>query len=346
MTSAVLMAGYNNKWAVRKYAKTVAEHYGETFIESGYKPLREFVTHTNGKTHRKPLIQFTLEKLLACDEIQDIVIVGHQMLLEQRLGKFIQQFAKPCRIVNQNTKLASDIVKRFHIRPRKVKYNSIAGNMIKGYATSNAFQNRQHALFVASDSPLTSLAFMVSFLQQAKPYQQEYDIIVPAPIIDGYLDKLGRPTLKLLNDTSRQLPGMRDVYGRQGFRLSSLLIGNPHGFDVNTTNTAYGCRVLNVYRALPGPADLAWLVVYHQFAVVLNPRAARPGVLARQYHRAVVLDVKSPPGPQIDCAGNEYLRVHPRPEVQILVVARDRCHGDIAAFMSGITVTRFQREVV
>ena len=42
MVSAILMAGYNNKRAVKKYAKNVAEHYGEKFIETGYKPLREF----------------------------------------------------------------------------------------------------------------------------------------------------------------------------------------------------------------------------------------------------------------------------------------------------------------
>ena len=242
MSSAVLMAGYNNKWAVRKYAKIVAEHYGEAFIESGYKPLREFTTHANGTPLSKPLIQFTLEKLFACQEIEDIVIVGHQMLLEQRLGKFIQQFRKPCQIVNQNTKIPTDIIKRFHIKPRKVKYNSIAGNMIKGYVASNAYHKGQHALFVASDSPLTSLAFMYRFLAEAEPYCHDYDIIVPAPIINAYIDKLGRPTLKLLNDTSRQLSGIKDSYGRQGFRLSSLLLGNPLQYDVNTTNTAYNLR--------------------------------------------------------------------------------------------------------
>ena len=107
---------------------------------------------------------------------------------------------------------------------------------------SNAYQRGEHALFVASDSPLTSLAFMNRFLAEVDRYRRDYDIIVPAPIIDAFIDKLGRPTLKLLNDTSRQLPGIKDNYGRQGFRLSSLLAGNPLHFDVNTTNTAYNLR--------------------------------------------------------------------------------------------------------
>ena len=67
MFSAIVMAGYNNKWGVRKYAKSVAEHYGEKFIETGYKPLREFETYEKGQLVRKPLILFTLEILAEMD---------------------------------------------------------------------------------------------------------------------------------------------------------------------------------------------------------------------------------------------------------------------------------------
>jgi hypothetical protein len=98
--SAILMAGYNNKWAVKKYAKIVAEHYGETFIETGYKPLREFQTIQDGRSVSKPLIQFTLEKLIKNERIGDIVIVGHQMLLEQRLRDYLSQQVTPYTIIN------------------------------------------------------------------------------------------------------------------------------------------------------------------------------------------------------------------------------------------------------
>jgi len=152
MTSAVLMAGYNNKWAVRKYAKTVAEHYGERFIETGYKPLREFEIRAGNQTIRKPLIQFVLESLCASERIAEIVVVGHQMLLEQRLRGFFENAAKPCSIVNQNTRISSEVARRFQVQSRKVKYSSIAGNMIKGYAATAAYRERRHALFVASDS--------------------------------------------------------------------------------------------------------------------------------------------------------------------------------------------------
>ncbi|MGD8272582.1 MAG: hypothetical protein PVJ88_09050, partial [Desulfobacterales bacterium] len=67
MASAILMAGYKNKMEVRHYAKIVGEHYGEKFIETGYRPLREFETVIDGQKNSKPIIQFTLEKLFASD---------------------------------------------------------------------------------------------------------------------------------------------------------------------------------------------------------------------------------------------------------------------------------------
>ncbi len=242
MTSAILMAGYKNKMEVRHYSKIVAEHYGEKFIETGYRPLREFKTVIDGQTKSMPVIQFTLEKLFTSDVIDEIIIVGHQMLLEQRLGSFLKKFEKPCRLINQNTRLSKDILDRFNITKRKVKYNSIAGNLIKGYAVSKACQEKKHALFVASDSPLTTREFIEQFLRLAVKHQDEAAIILPAILIDAQKDKMGRPPLKMLNDSEYQLPGLMDSYNRQGFRLSSLMYANPHLFDMNTANTAYSLR--------------------------------------------------------------------------------------------------------
>jgi hypothetical protein len=242
MVSAILMAGYNNKREVKKYSRLVADHYGERFIESGYKPLREFRSVKNGRQESKPLIQYTLEVLFDCDFIDDIVIVGHQMLLEQRLGNFINEYKKPITIVNQNSKIPSDIQKRFHIKPRKVKYNSIGGNLIKGYVASAAFQDKKHALFVATDSPLTTKDFIETYLGIVRELQEAAAIIFPIVPINDIRDKLGRYPLRLLNDTPVQLSYQMDANGRNGFRLSSLMYLNPHLFDVNTVNTAYSLR--------------------------------------------------------------------------------------------------------
>jgi hypothetical protein len=244
MVSAVVMAGYNNRREVKRYAKVVAEHYGEKFIETGYKPLREFVSIENGKQIRKPLIQYTLENLFESDLISEIVIVGHQMLLEQRLSQFIDQFEKPCCILNQNTPIPADVIKRFNIIPRRVKYNSAAGNLIKGYATTTAYNEKKHAIFIASDSPLTSKELIDNYVHIVEDVRKESAIIFPAMLIPGKRDKLGRHPLKLLNDTEYQLAGPKDSYGRQGFRLSALMAANPYLFDVNTVNTAYSLRKL------------------------------------------------------------------------------------------------------
>jgi len=242
MSSAILMAGYNNKREVKKYSRVVAENYGEKFIESGYKPLREFKTVKDGKEEFKPLIQYTLENLFASDLIDDIIIVGHQMLLEQRLGNLINTFEKPCCIVNQNSKIPSNIIEDFNIKPSKVKQNSIAGNLIKGYAASAASKDRKHALFVASDSPLTTKKFIEDFLNIIQKYQEPAAIVFPAVCIEEDRDRLGRHPLKLVNDTEHQLPHKKDAYGRQGFRLSSVMSANPNFFNINTVNAAYGLR--------------------------------------------------------------------------------------------------------
>jgi len=242
MVSAIVMAGYNNKRAVKKYSRIVAKDYGERYIETGYKPLREFKTVKDGKEESKPLIQYTLENLFLSDLISDIVIVGHKMLLERRLGNLINESDKPCRIVGQNSKIPPDVIKRFNIIPKKVKQSSIAGNLIKGYALSSAFQNKKHALFVAADSPLTTNEFAESFLNMSQKYKEQASIIFPAVLINYSRDKLGRYPLKLVNDTQYQLSKKKDSYGRQGFRLSALMFLNPHFFNINTVNTAYRLR--------------------------------------------------------------------------------------------------------
>ena len=91
MVSAVVLAGYNNKREVKRYSRIVADHYGEKFIEAGYKPLREFRSVKNGRSISKPLIQYTLERLYENDRIDEIVIVGHQMLLEHFHEKWTYQ---------------------------------------------------------------------------------------------------------------------------------------------------------------------------------------------------------------------------------------------------------------
>ena len=242
MISVVVMAGYQNKREVKRYSKIVAEHYGETFVETGYRPLRDFNLIENGKTVTKPVIQIVLEKIMELEEIDDIVVVGHQMLLEQRLKNFFEDAPKPFKIINQNNRFSNRILEQYNIVKRHVKYNSIAGNMIKGYSKTKAAKSGEHALLMAADSPLTTIKFIQNFLDISQKHLNTSAIIVPAIFINGKEDKLGRKPLWLVNDSPYQMDGYEDPFGRQGFRLSSLLWANPNKFDINTVNTAYNLR--------------------------------------------------------------------------------------------------------
>ena len=130
------------------------------------------------------------------------------------------------------------------MRSSAVSTLNVEGNFIKGYAASSACKEKKHALFVASDSPLTTNEFINRFLKKVQQYQNESAIILPAIHIGDEEDQLGRPPLRLRNDSQFQITDRKDEYGRQGFRLSSLISANPHHFDVNTANTAYSLRKL------------------------------------------------------------------------------------------------------
>lgn len=243
MTSAILMAGYSNKREVKRYSRIVAEHYGDNYIEIGYRPLREFpFINSEGKEEKKAIILFTLERLLESDLIDEIIIVGHRMLLEEKLRSFIHSMDKPCRIINQNSRIPGNIVEEFNIQAKDVKYNSFAGNAIKAYALTKAYQEKKHALFIASDSPMTTKEFIEDFIHKTQKFDKSFALFVPAVFTGVNEDKLGRKPLLLRNDTDTIVSDIKDAYGRQGFRLSSLLVANPYLFDINTMNTAYHLR--------------------------------------------------------------------------------------------------------
>jgi hypothetical protein len=97
---------------------------------------------------------------------------------------------------------------------------------------------------VAADSPLTTNEFVNRFLKIVQQYENEAAVILPAIFVGDQKDQLDRQPLRLLNDSRYQLDGSKDEYGRQGFRLSSLISANPYRFDLNAANTAYSLRKL------------------------------------------------------------------------------------------------------
>ena len=231
--SAVLLAGYNNKRAVEKYSRIVSESYHEKYIETGYKPLREFSLHHHGRHITKPLIQFTLEELLEMEEISDIVIVGNKTLLENRLLSLLKSCGKPWKILDQKTPFSSTDSERFGINDASLPVESIGGNIVKAYAATRGAEKQEPALFIASDSPMTDRGFITSFLQKAESLLDRADIILPAVPVGLLRDRMGRRPLLLINDTGTEIPCRTDLHGRSGFRLSSLLLCRLGAIDVN-----------------------------------------------------------------------------------------------------------------
>ncbi len=242
MYSAILLAGYNNKKAVEKYSRIVERDYGEHFIETGYKPLHEFSVKTNGVLVRKPLIQFTLEVLVYDEMISEIIIVGHTGQLKERLSAYLRTVEKKIIFVEQNDDIPQRILSEFKIDIRETPKDSVGGNLIKGFCASMAYRNKSHALFVASDSPMTTLDYINRFLEKCSPYIKEMGILLPAVYTNPQKDKLGRPPLLLVNDTDVEIPEKKDRFGRNGFRLSSVMMGNPYLIDVNMINVMYSLR--------------------------------------------------------------------------------------------------------
>ena len=246
MVSAVLMAGYNNEREVERYRRIVAKHYGERYIEHGYKPLREFKTVIAGRQVSKPLIQYTLEALMGNEAIEEIVIVGHRPLLEERLGELIHSSVKPCRVLHQPDDIDERILRRFNVAPRKLKRGSVTWNLVKGYAETRACALGRHALFVAADAPFTTSGFVNRFLGHLQQHAAAAAIVIPVIVMRGKRDRMGRMPVHLRNDTDYRVSGYQDEHGRQGFRLSSLAAGDLHRFDINVTSVAYSLRkVLN-----------------------------------------------------------------------------------------------------
>ena len=242
MYSAILLAGYNNKRAVEKYSRIVERDYGEHFIETGYKPLHEFTVVTNGKTIRKPLIQFTLEVLVQDAIISEIIIVGHVQQLKDRLSAYLNTVQKKIIFVDQSDEISDEIKREFDINDKETPKDSVGGNLIKGYCRSQAKENKAHALFVASDSPMTTIDYINRFLEKCSPLLKETGILLPIVYTDPVKDKLGRPPMLLVNDTDREIPERKDKFSRNGFRLSSLMMGNPYQVDVNMINVIYSLR--------------------------------------------------------------------------------------------------------
>ena len=260
MVSVVVLAGYNEKER-EDYKKRIEEAYdGEDLIDPN-KALIEFDTLVDREILKKPIIQFTLEKLEKISSIEDIVIVGDSSSLEDKLGSFIRSSEKEYELIEQTEEINEETIKSLGLS-KKIETNSLCGNTAKGYAATKSYKKRDHALYLACDSPLTLTKTIESFAEISKKHKPEASIVYALACMEDttppslrilkffyrfmYDRKrvFPRKYLFLINDTEFKHPNTykKLLDQREGFRVSSMVFVNPFNVDLNVLNDFYSMR--------------------------------------------------------------------------------------------------------
>ena len=245
MISVVVMAGYKPS-EIEDYKRQL-KYYREKYTEKGYKALKEFKVREGGRIVRRPLIEFVLRKIDDIFDVNDVVIVGDRKKLQEKLSDWFASSKKKYTLVDQNDRFSEKILRDFHIDPEQVPYDSIAGNAAKAYALTDACRNRQHALFIASDSPTTQKKSIEEFIAAAQTLTKEAALIYPMASMQElprWRKCFHRKYLFLVNDTPYKFSNSFTTWftKREGFRPSCMLLANPFRFDMNRVNLVYSAR--------------------------------------------------------------------------------------------------------
>jgi hypothetical protein len=245
MVSVVLMAGQSPM--TKEYREIIEKDYGEHTYFFGYKPLKTF--------KGIPLIIYSMESLEQTGLVNDIVICGDKKRLESKLGGFISRSKKEYRIIDQFGSIDEKVLQEFNAKRENFAECSIAANALKGYTKTEAYKNKDYALFMASDSPKTSTKSIIEFLDSARNYTPK------SPIIFPLVNMSEKPFLRLLriltmthwahrkyifliNNTEQKFRNsFRTLFTkRDGFRVSSMVYIDPFRTDIDKINQCYSLR--------------------------------------------------------------------------------------------------------
>jgi hypothetical protein len=268
MVSVVLMAGYEPY--SKKHIRMKKKIYKENYAPSGYKPLKMFSVRVDSKTYvQKSLIQLTMEKFETVEKISDIVTVGYKNDLESALDSYISSSKKRYTFVDQSGEIDEYTLKLFGIKRENIREGSIAANGLKAYINTDAFLRREHAFFVACDTPKTSEKTIEYLIDESEKYLKNFSIVFPLVSkkeLPAWRHFVHRKYLFLVNDTEYQLEGRfkTKITERDGFRVSSMMYANPFRIDLNKMNLGYELRnlrspfILSKVKKLLKQNDLEW----------------------------------------------------------------------------------------
>lgn len=277
MVNAVVMAGMNPRQGFFQRMLSYLEDqaaYGENYLSGVYKPSWRVNGEIDGARVRRPMVEFMLDRLEHTRSIDQIIVVAPTDRLEEALEDRVHQYSK-MRIVEQG--------------------RTFGENAILGYEAAGG----GHVLFCTSDAPRTTTADITEFLSYCKQLQDTYDIIYPVVservYKHGRREPKDRPRDPVINDLKTlivrfltlpvrlafpaarlrpftyllplgiypedycKVDGYRDERGREGFRITSMMMANLEGITPEFIDRVYSLRktlkwsVLREIKQILGP---------------------------------------------------------------------------------------------
>ncbi|MFH1249133.1 MAG: hypothetical protein V1660_03195 [archaeon] len=241
MVNAVVLAGGKDcfalkdkaSWALMQVPYFIA--YQKLKIPGSYNSFINVYGEIDGVHKRRPALEYVLNSLNQSKLIDRIAVVTKKKKLEEKLDISIKNYMEKSSIVEQ--------------------CGSIKENALKGY---ESLQKQGHTLFIAGDSPKTTVNNIDDFLNKCEAYKKDYDIIYPIVNKKSHhkYDKIFRRKYFWIID---DITGNKDEFergGKRGFRIMSMTLANPNkvrnnkaiDFLYDIRNIAAPQNVIKAYR--------------------------------------------------------------------------------------------------
>lgn len=213
MVNAVVLAGGKEKTNFIDIAKWVLFQipyfitYQKIKLPGSCKSFMKVGGEIEGMYKRRPAIEYLLYSLDKSNLIEKVAIVTNTKKMQEKLDVNIKNYMGKCSIIPQ--------------------VGSIKENAFHGY---NSLKEKGHTLFIAGDSPQTTVQNLNEFKSKYEPYMDEFDILCPIVgkrVHYKYDKRFRRKYFWLDDDVTENEDPFVDKHGRRGFRMMSMILANP-----------------------------------------------------------------------------------------------------------------------
>lgn len=231
MINAVVLAGGREKtgladavgWALFQIPYFMS--YQKIKLPGSYKSFMKVGGEIEGVYKRRPALEYLLYSLDKSDLIGKVAIVTDKKKMQEKLDVSIKNYTGKCSIVQQA--------------------GSIKENALHGY---NSLDGKGHALFIAGDSPKTTVHNIKEFISKCEPEMDKFDFFYPivGKRVHHRYDELFRRKYFWINDDiteNRDKDKFKNKYGQRGFRILGMILANPENIhDNNAIDFIYDIR--------------------------------------------------------------------------------------------------------